>query len=63
MSCKAFIEYLELEKNYSQHTLVAYERDLEMFSQFCFKEYDMDTIDEVPYSVVRSWIVQLADSG
>ena len=63
MSCKAFIEYLELEKNYSKHTLIAYERDLEMFSKFCFKEYDMDIIDEVPYSVVRSWIVQLADDG
>ncbi|WP_435625033.1 tyrosine-type recombinase/integrase [Flagellimonas sp.] len=63
MSAKAFLEYLSLEKNYSRHTLIAYQRDLEMFGQFCSDEYHKETIDEVPYAVVRSWIVQLADSG
>jgi len=58
-----FIEYLRLEKNYSRHTLTAYKKDLDDFSKFCTLEYEQDTIDEVPYALVRSWIVFLVDSG
>nr|WP_299000896.1 tyrosine-type recombinase/integrase [uncultured Allomuricauda sp.] len=63
MSVKAFIDYLKLEKNYSKHTLVAYEKDLETFTHFCSNEFEVNDINEIPYSFIRNWIVQLADSG
>ncbi len=63
MPFKDFIDYLTLEKNYSAHTITAYQRDLESFLAFASETYDYNTIKEVNYSVIRSWIVSLVDSG
>ncbi|PRX53138.1 tyrosine-type recombinase/integrase [Flagellimonas meridianipacifica] len=63
MSVHAFVEYLKLEKNYSKHTILAYEKDLKVFNHFCSDEFDVQDIDKIPYSFIRSWIVHLADSG
>lgn len=63
MNQSKFIDYLKHEKNYSKHTLIAYKKDLDDFNQFCFLEYDQESIDKVPYSLIRSWIVYLVDLG
>lgn len=63
MPFKDFIDYLRLEKNYSVHTLTAYEKDLQVFLDFASREYDYKHIKKVPYSVIRSWIVSLVDGG
>ena len=63
MSLAAFISYLELEKNYSHHTIKAYQNDLAAFETFCKAHYDLDTIDQVAYTIVRSWIVELVEAG
>ncbi|SNZ01989.1 tyrosine-type recombinase/integrase [Flagellimonas pacifica] len=63
MSLSAFITYLRLEKNYSVHTVNAYEKDIDAFSVFCKDDYEMDSIDNMEYSIVRSWIVLLVDKG
>ncbi|MGJ8735179.1 tyrosine-type recombinase/integrase [Zobellia laminariae] len=63
MSLEPFISYLALEKNYSVHTVTAYKRDLEAFSDFCDNNYDYKNIDAVAYGIVRSWIVSLVDAG
>ena len=63
MPYSQFIEYLELEKNYSQHTIAAYRHDLLSFSEFIASEYDSYNIQEVNYAQVRSWIVNLVESG
>ena len=60
---KAFTEYLLREKNYSPLTVKAYEKDLVGFSEFISREYDSDTIDNINYAQVRSWIVNLVESG
>ncbi|AWG20053.1 integrase [Flavobacterium faecale] len=57
----AFIDYLQKEKNYSVHTLTAYEKDLIEFKDFNKSSFDEDTIDKVGYSQIRSWIVFLVD--
>lgn len=60
---KAFTEYLLREKNYSPLTVKAYQADLEAFSLFIESEYDSNTINDVNYSQVRSWVVNLVESG
>ena len=62
MPFSQFISYLSLEKNYSIHTVNAYKKDIEGFSSFCQKEYVIVTIDNVDYSLIRSWIVSLVNS-
>jgi len=63
MSFKAFNDYLQLEKKYSPHTVTAYLKDLEDFQTFASEEYQYANIVTVNYSIVRSWIVSLVDSG
>ncbi|GFZ78710.1 integrase [Aquaticitalea lipolytica] len=63
MSFKSFTDYLLLEKNYSALTVKAYQTDLENFSEFILKQYDSNTINDVNYSQIRSWIVNLVEDG
>ncbi|WP_298519295.1 tyrosine-type recombinase/integrase [uncultured Kordia sp.] len=63
MTFTSFIEYLQLEKNYSVHTVTAYENDLHSFSDFCKEEYEDDNIINVHYVQIRNWIVSLVESG
>jgi integrase/recombinase XerC len=63
MSLKAFSEYLALEKNYSKHTVIGYIRDLEMFQEFLNENHDSEPIENVDYSEIRQWIVELVNSG
>jgi len=59
----AYVNYLSLEKKCSPHTVLAYTKDLESFSNFCLREYDSDLIGGCVYSQIRSWIVLLMDEG
>ena len=63
MAIAKFIEYIEKEKNYAQHTRTAYKKDLEAFSAYCLKEFQEATIDEIDYPLIRSWIVHLVEQG
>lgn len=63
MPFEDFIDYLSLEKHYSAHTIRAYQRDLDGFLTFASEGYDYNSIKKVNYSVIRSWIVSLVDSG
>jgi len=62
MSLQSFISYLSLEKNYSIHTVNAYQNDIEAFESFCHEEFDLNSIDGVEYSLIRNWIVSLVES-
>ncbi|MRI00410.1 tyrosine-type recombinase/integrase [Kriegella sp. EG-1] len=61
MSIQAFVDYLLHEKNYSIHTVNAYQKDIEIFANFCKTEYAIEDIDCINYSIVRSWVVALVD--
>jgi integrase/recombinase XerC len=63
MSFKTFIDYLLLEKKYSLHTVNAYRRDLETFQELNKDRFKDNTINQINYSQIRSWIIQLVDSG
>ena len=53
MPFKAFTDYLLLEKNYSPHTVNAYNNDLQEFSVFALREYENDKIENANYSQKR----------
>lgn len=55
----SFRDYLQHEKNYSLHTITAYIKDLEFFSDFLKSDFDSEKLENVNYSIIRSWIVSL----
>ncbi|WP_372756714.1 tyrosine-type recombinase/integrase [Mariniflexile sp.] len=63
MPFKSFTDYLLLEKNYSALTVNAYQKDLESFLKFINLEYEVENINQVNYAQIRTWIVNLVESG
>jgi integrase/recombinase XerC len=57
-----FIQYLSFEKRYSQHTIGAYEHDVQQFIDFAELTSKKD-FQEVNSFLIRGWIVQLIDDG
>jgi len=58
LALQSFLEYLQIEKNYSQYTIVCYRRDIEQFLQFMDEE-GIGGLDEVAYSDVRLYLTKL----
>ncbi|OSY88013.1 integrase [Tenacibaculum holothuriorum] len=63
MLIDAFIDYLSFEKKYSKHTILAYEKDLLAFKDFCEVEYDQTDIENIHYNQIRTWIVSLVNQN
>lgn len=59
---QAFQEYLQHEKNYSVHTVNAYVNDLLFFKEFLKTNFEQETLEDVNYSMIRSWIVFMVDN-
>lgn len=63
MPFSSFIDYLTLERNYSKHTVLAYERDLQVFLKFVEVNFSESDLRVINYSMIRSWIVSLVEGG
>ncbi len=63
MSVKSFISYISLEKKYSENTRIAYQGNLDEFHKFCIEKFNIQSIEKIEYTVIRSWIVFLIESG
>lgn len=63
MSVVSFLDYLLLEKNYSQYTIKAYNTDLKAFSDFLKDHYDVQSLKEVNYAMIRTWIIILSENN
>ena len=63
MPFSAFLDYLELEKKYSVHTITAYKADLFEFQIFIENTFEQKRMEEVSYPQIRNWIVELSESG
>lgn len=59
----SFLRYIEFEKRYSKHTVIAYETDLIQFSDYLIQVYQIDQPQNIKSSFVRSWLVQLVQQG
>jgi integrase/recombinase XerC len=57
MEKENFINYIQFEKRYSPHTVIAYRTDLEQFYDFLNSQYGISDIIEVNHSMIRSWLV------
>ncbi|MCB0443129.1 MAG: site-specific integrase, partial [Flavobacterium sp.] len=60
---QAFQDYLHMQKHYSLHTVKAYINDLSEFERFNNVHYNQDSIDNVAYAQIRSWIVKLVEAN
>ena len=58
-----FLEYLELEKRYSPHTVISYKKDLNDFYTFCMKTESLENIINVDKKLVRNFIVELSEKS
>ena len=63
MNQQKFQDYLLLEKNYSKLTALAYGNDLDFFKKFLKDHFDNTILEEVSYTLIRSWIVSMIDSN
>lgn len=57
-----FITYLLAEKRSSEHTVIAYQKDLQDFLDFTAVDQPSQ-LKEVNHQIVRAWIVELIDKG
>lgn len=55
-----FIEYITIEKRYSEHTALAYRKDIEQFLDYADVNREKD-LREVDSRLVRGWIVDLME--
>ncbi|GHV59317.1 tyrosine recombinase XerC [Bacteroidia bacterium] len=62
MVIESFLQYLQYEKNYSSHTVKAYENDLCQFIQFVGGDEPFHP-QEIGTKVVREWIISLMEEG
>lgn len=62
MFIEPFIDYLKLERNYSDHTITAYKKDLLQFVGYLELE-EVHDLKEVNYSIIRGWIAFLLEEG
>lgn len=58
-----FLKYLQYGKRVSKHTLTAYQSDLNQFQAFIQEVFPDHSPETADYGIVRSWIIQLVDSG
>lgn len=58
-----YIQYIRYEKNYSTHTVVAYERDLSDFFDYVQQHHEATGPKELTSDVIRSWVMSLLDQG
>jgi integrase/recombinase XerC len=57
-----FLNYIQVEKRFSKHTLIAYEQDLDQFTTFATIK-TANEWNEVNHQLIRAWMVELLEAG
>ena len=58
-----YLNYLKLEKRYSQNTIASYSNDLKEFHCFLSSNFDDIPFIQVTFNTLRTWLVWLSDKG
>lgn len=56
---QAFIDYIKFEKRFSQHTVIAYKKDIEQFFDYLEKEYEEPPIKDIKTTFIKTWLATL----
>lgn len=57
----SFLDYLQFEKRYSQHTVRSYQDDLTQFLDYLTSNFGQTAVAEINSSMVRTWMASLKD--
>jgi integrase/recombinase XerC len=57
----AFLDYLQFEKRYSRHTIIAYQGDLEQFCQYLGNQFDSPALEQITAGMVKSWLATIKE--
>ncbi|MCH7413318.1 tyrosine-type recombinase/integrase [Belliella sp. R4-6] len=60
---ESFINFLEYEKRASKHTVIAYEKDLGQFQEFCSLSFEKDDISFAEHAELRAWVIDLVEQN
>lgn len=60
---ESFLKYLRFEKRCSNHTVVAYKKDLDQFEEYLFNMIGDFNVLKVSNKQIRSWVALLMDQG
>lgn len=63
MAFTTFIEYLRTEKRYSEHTVQAYQKDLEQFRVFLYFYYPDIEPAAATTEMIRSWVAEMSEEN
>lgn len=61
MSRSKFLSYLKNEKRLSGHTVLAYQKDLDQFCDFCREKFELNAVEQAKQVMIRSWVVHLVE--
>lgn len=60
---QSFLDYLTFQKRYSHHTIISYQNDLSGFFVYTESKLDIQTIESINPSYIRSWLADLKGKG
>lgn len=63
MDIQPFVNYIQFEKRYSQHTVRAYTDDLQQFFLFLDEDYGPTALAGVNTTYIRTWLASLKKQG
>lgn len=55
-----FLEYLEIEKRYSVHTIISYRKDLEDFQKFVLDKEGKEDVSKVSKKIIKNFMIYLS---
>lgn len=58
-----FLDHLQFEKRYSQHTVISYQTDLEQFFAYLASQFDSPPIPAITPMFIRSWLAEMKEEG
>ena len=63
VSIRSFLDYLQFQKRYSQHTIISYQNDLSAFADFMETTFGEVELKQIIPSMIRSWLASLKEGG
>lgn len=59
----SFLDYLRLERNYSENTITGYQKDILQLQGFLEERAGEVSLEEVDADLIRDWVIRLLDDG